>query len=197
MPRARIGLSFLSAISCLAAGTALAQPASLDRGAAGRIAALINDYRAANGLPRIPISAAMTLVAETHALDMAASPDGGASPQRGRDARGLPCNSHSWSDRGSWTPVCYTEDHRYGQAMWDKPREISRTYRGNGFEIGYWTGGGVDPAGALASWRGSPAHDGVILQQGDWGRAPWRAMGVGVAGHHAFVWFGWDPDPEG
>lgn len=179
-------------------GVAAAQSAGPDRVAASRIAALINDHRAANGLSRIPISPSLTWVAETHALDLAAEPDGGASPTYGHDARGLPCNGHSWSNRGAWTPVCYTEDHRYARAMWDKPREITRgAYSGNGFEIGYWSGGMVDPGQALQSWQSSPQHHAVILQQGDWARQPWRAMGVGVAGHHAFVWFGREPDTAG
>jgi cysteine-rich secretory family protein len=167
-----------------------------DRSTAARIAVLINDYRAANGLPRIPLSRSLTAVAEAHVVDMAASEDGGLSFVRGRDARGLPCNAHSWSSRGGWTPVCYTEDHHYARRMWSKPAEITRgAYPGYGYEIGYQTSGIVAAENALRSWQSSSAHNAVILERGSWKGKNWQAMGVGAYGHSAFVWFGAEPDP--
>ena len=62
-------------------------------------------------------------VAEAHVQDLSYNqPVGGQ------------CNMHSWSDRGSWSGCCYTDDHAASQCMWDKPRELTR-YPGNGFEI--------------------------------------------------------------
>lgn len=160
------------------------------------IAALVNDHRRANGLPAVPFSPSLALVAETHARDLAALPDGGAGGDFGRDRRGLACNAHSWTDRGSWTPVCYTADHHYAARMWSKPREITGgRYPYYGFEIGYWTTGAVDAAGAVEGWKRSAAHNGVILEQGVWRGKNWQAMGVGVHGRFAFVWFGQEPDP--
>lgn len=186
-------LAFLLSISFAISSNA--QQAPLDRETAQRIASLINAYRSEHNLPPIPYSESLTRVAEAHAMDMVGAPDGGASGSYGQDARGLPCNSHSWSNRGAWTPVCYTSDHRYAGGMWNKPREIAPLYPFPGFEVGYWTSGAVDPAQALSTWRSSASHNAVILGQGIWAAAPWRAMGVGVAGHHAFVWFGREPDP--
>jgi hypothetical protein len=166
-----------------------------DRVTAARIAELINDYRTANGLPRIPLSPSLRAVAEAHVLDMAASEDGGISFVRGQDERGLPCNSHSWSNRGNWTPVCYTGDHHYAEAMWSKPREITRgAYPGYGFEIGHQSTGTVVAENAVQGWQSSPAHNAVILELGPWRGKDWQAMGVGVYGHSAFIWFGQEPD---
>lgn len=170
--------------------------ATLDRATAVAIAEGINAYRGSRGLPAIPFSRSMTQVAEAHALDLSNSPDGGAAYQRGRDSRGLPCNLHSWSARGAWTPVCYTEDHHYAQAMWDKPREITGVYRDYGFEIGHWSSGAVTADGAVENWKSSSAHHAVIAEIGTWKDAHWQAMGVGVSGHVAFVWFGKVADPQ-
>lgn len=170
--------------------------AGLDRATAAAIAERINAYRQSRGLPAIASSRSMTQVAEAHALDISNSPDGGASYERGRDSRGLPCNLHSWSARGAWTPVCYTADHRYAQAMWDKPREITGVYRDYGFEIGHWSGGAVTAQGAVENWKSSSAHHAVIAELDIWKGANWQAMGVGVSGHVAFVWFGKVADPQ-
>jgi hypothetical protein len=185
---------------------AYAGPVSLDRLTAMQLATMINQYRQHQGLPPIPVSPSMTLVAEAHALDTASEPDGGLAFDRGRDRRGVPCNAHSWSNRGPWKPVCYTIDERYADAMWSKPREITRgLYSGDGFEIEYQSTGQVTARDALSGWMDSPEHLEVILEQGPWDNSfwrtagyrdsHWRAMGVGVAGYHAYVWFGKDPDP--
>jgi hypothetical protein len=182
-----------------------ANSASLDRSTAMQLAAMINQFRQRNGLPPIPISPSMTLVAEAHAMDTAQEPDGGLSFVRGRDRRGVPCNAHSWSNRGPWKAVCYSIDERYADAMWSKPREITKgAYNGDGFEIEYQTTGQVTASEALRGWMESPEHLEVILEQGPWDTSfwrtagyrdsHWRAMGVGVAGYHAYVWFGKDPD---
>ncbi|HEU0099185.1 MAG TPA: CAP domain-containing protein [Allosphingosinicella sp.] len=179
----------------IALQAAAAAPSQPDRATAAAIAAKINDYRVANGLRPVPYSPSLRAVAEAHVLDMAASADGGLAFVRGRDSRGLPCNAHSWSDRGRWTPVCYTGDHRYSARMWSKPAEITGgAYPGYGFEIGHQSGGTVTAEGALRGWQSSPAHNAVILERGPWKGKNWQAMGVGVLGHTAFVWFGQERD---
>ena len=167
-----------------------------DRAVESEIADRINAYRVTLGLPPVPVSPLLTRVAEAHAIDLTTSADGGSQPDRGRDARGVGCNLHSWSDRGRWTPVCYTPDHRYAQAMWDKPREITGgAYPADGFEIAHWTSGTVDAGDAVAGWKSSAPHNAVMAEQDIWRGAHWQAMGVGVSGHVAFVWFGKLPDP--
>lgn len=155
------------------------------------LARLVNDYRNATGLPDVPVSKSLTHVAQAHVLDLHYH-----EPDSGTDDRGLACNMHSWSDQGEWSPVCYTSDHANAAGMWSKPREITgNIYTGNGYEISYGFSGQASPSGALDAWQDSPGHNGVIIEQDEWG--PWQAMGVAVYEHHAVVWFGEEVDPQG
>ncbi len=152
------------------------------------LAQLMNDYRQAECLAPIPVTASLTAVAQWHVWDLDVNhPYGGE------------CNLHSWSDGSLWTPVCYTADHANASGMWDKPREITaNAYTGNGFEIAYWTSGTATPEGALSGWQGSSGHNDVILNAGIWeSYNPWPAMGVGMRAGYAVIWFGGTADPQG
>jgi hypothetical protein len=83
--------------------------------------------------------------------------------------------------------------------MWSKPNEITGgVYFAAGYEIAYNASGGATAAGALAAWKASPGHNDVILNQGIWAsRDPWPAMGAGIFGGYAVVWFGDMTDPRG
>ena len=48
---------------------------------------------------------------------------------------------------------------------------------------------------ALDEWKRSPAHTGVILNRTMWASYRWGAIGVGIVGGHASVWFGIEADP--
>lgn len=149
---------------------------------------LINDYRQQNGLSRVRISRSLMLVAQTHVKDLVEN-----QPNTGS------CNLHSWSNKGNWSPVCYTGAPSNYSAMWNKPREITNNaYPGNGFEIAYWTSATATPSQAMNAWKGSPDHNAVILQQGDWASMPsWPAVGAGMYKGFAVVWFGDRDDPLG
>ena len=73
--------------------------------------------------------------------------------------------------------------------MWDKPREIAN-YAGNGYEIAHYTSGVVTAQSALNGWKGSSAHNDVILNKDIWASHPWKAIGACFDGHYACVWFG-------
>ena len=77
--------------------------------------------------------------------------------------------------------------------MWDKPDELT-VYTGNGYEISHGGSGTVSPTSALNGWKNSSGHNDVILNQGIW-TTPWGAMGVGIDGSYAHVWFGHQADP--
>ena len=145
---------------------------------------LIMQYRAEKGLPRIPLSTSLTFVAKTHAKDLDQN-----QPDKGN------CNMHSWSNKGTWTPCCYTRDHAKAQCMWDKPKELTN-YTGNGFEISYWSSGGANARGVLASWKSSSGHNSVMINKGMWSSHPWQAIGIGINGNYAVVWFGEVKDVE-
>jgi len=155
---------------------------------------LINEYRAASGLPPVPVSRSLTTVAQLHVRDLQEH-----RPNSGSDGRGLACNLHSWSSNGPWTPVCYTADHTYASGMWDKPREITGgVYSGTGYENAFASyGAPATAAAALASWQASPGHSATILERGTWASASWPAMGVGISENFAVLWFGNLADPQG
>jgi len=148
------------------------------------LARMINDYRA------VPVSRSLNAVAEAHVRDlMEHRPDSATAFGRGA------CNMHSWSSAGSWKPVCYTSDHARAAAMWSKPREITRgAYPGNGYEIAYWWSGRITPEIALSGWEDSRPHNALIVEDGPWRGADWQAMGIGIDGNYAVVWFGKEPD---
>jgi hypothetical protein len=145
---------------------------------------LVNQYRQQHGLGRIPLCRSLTHVAKVHAMDLQRSP------------RKPGCNMHSWSQSRRWKGCCYTSDHARARCMWSKPRELTK-YRGNGFENAFAAWRKATAAGALASWKGSPGHNGVILNQGMWKKWRWRCLGVGLYGRYGVLWFGKAKDPAG
>ncbi len=147
-----------------------------------RLYRLLMDYRNSKGLPPIPLSRNLSFVAKIHVRDLQAHPPTGK------------CNFHSWSDYGAWSSCCYTDDHARAKCMWDKPRELTE-YPGNGYEIASWNSAQYSPDAALSGWKGSSLHNAVIVNSGTWARIKWRAVGVGIYGSYAVVWFGEESDP--
>lgn len=145
----------------------------------------INAYRKQYKLPRIPLSASMTTVAQIHAKDLETN-----QPVKGK------CNLHSWSDQGSWSACCYTNDHARAKCMWEKPKELS-TYPGDGYEIAYWQSDGANAKAAMSGWKKSTPHNNMLINRDIWKKLTWNACGVGLYGNYAVVWFGKEKDPEG
>lgn len=156
---------------------------------------LIMEYRAANGLPSIPLSTSLTTVAGRHAEDTRHNIwEAGLTLPEG-------ANLHSWSD------APYYGDHRQPAIMWEAPQRLGTPYIGNGFEIS--AAGYSSVEAALEGWKGSPGHNNVILNQDIWTGADWNAIGVGISqpenydfsvpfgGFVYHVWFGREVDPAG
>lgn len=143
---------------------------------------LLMKYRKEKGLPSIPVSPSLTYVAQTHADDLQSFYTGSGK-----------CNLHSWSSHGKWTSCCYTDDHKNAPCMWDKPRELT-SYKGDGYEIAYWNSQGIIPEKALQGWKKSKGHHAMIVNQGMWSDSRWRAIGIGIKGNFAVVWFGEEAD---
>ena len=151
---------------------------------------LINEYRKQKGLPEVKLSASLSYVARVHAMD-----------QTENFKEGKRCNMHSWSDKGSWSSCCYTPDHKKSKCMWDKPRELTN-YQGDGYEISYWSTFNYPSPEAfakdiLAGWKKSQGHNDVIINKSIWKNVTWNAMGIGVYGEYANVWFGKEDDSAG
>jgi uncharacterized protein YkwD len=146
---------------------------------------LMMSYRAELDLDPIPLSVSLTVVAQTHSKDLFEN-----KPVTSE------CNMHSWSDKGEWTSCCYTSDHAQAACMWNKPRELTN-YTGNGYEIAAGsTASNITPQNALNLWKGSPGHNNVITNSGSWTKE-WKAIGFGMVGGYATVWFGREEDPDG
>ena len=151
---------------------------------------LINEYRVQKGLPEVKLSASLCYVARTHAID-----------QTENFKEGKRCNMHSWSNKGNWSACCYTPDHKNAKFMWNKPRELTN-YQGDGFEISFYSTyeytSTEDVAKAiLDGWKKSPGHNDVILNKNIWKKVSWQAMGIGIYGEYANVWFGMAEDEAG
>jgi hypothetical protein len=147
------------------------------------LADLINEYRKEKGLPEVTISLSLTYVAQVHARDLMLH-----YKQNSR------CNMHSWSENGAWTSCCYTPDHRNASCMWNKPRELTK-YPGDGYEIAFFSNYPYSTPGGFASdilkgWKKSKGHNEIIVNKGKWNKSTWKALGIGVYGNYAVVWFG-------
>ncbi len=147
---------------------------------------MINEYRKQYNLAKIPVSRSLTYVAQLHVWDLNENKPNSKSS----------CNMHSWSDKGSWTACCYTSDHAKASCMWDKPRELTN-YSGNGFEISHGTFGyNANAESALKGWKNSSGHNNVIINKSIWANSKWDAIGIGISGGFAVVWFGKTKDIE-
>ncbi|MDU5923980.1 MAG: cell wall-binding repeat-containing protein [Finegoldia magna] len=153
---------------------------------------LVNDYREQHGKKRLKVSKSLMKVARTHINDLNMNFDIN-NPQV--DSRGIKGNIHSWSDKGNWTPVVYTKDHKYSKLMWNKPKELTG-YDQAGFEIAT---GASTPQHALENWKKSTKHNDVILSQNTWsdptpeqiedGASGLSNIGVAINGRYACIWF--------
>ena len=147
----------------------------------------IMEYRKQNGLPAIPFSKALTIVAKSHVDDLEIT----------ESSRKSSCNMHSWGESLSWTSCCYTNDHAQASCMWNKPKEMT-SYPGAGYEIAHGGSGSfvATAESALSGWKKSSGHNSVILNKGIWKNKSWEAIGIGIQGAYAVVWFGEESDPN-
>jgi len=155
---------------------------------------LINEYREGLGLVRVSPSKSLSLVARMHSRDLYEN-----KPYIAQDGNGNQCNMHSWSNKGGWSPACYTNDNSKAESMWNKPKEITNNiYTGLGFENVYRTSEEkVSTSTVLERWKNSPAHNVVITESGIWKGMNWPAMGVSIYKNVAVIWFGDKEDPQG
>lgn len=166
------------------------------------LARLVNEYRVSQGLRPLPVSKSLTYVARTHNKDQI---------QHFRldltDSRGIEANAHSWSNHGNWTPVRYTDDHRYKSGIHNKPSELTN-FKVKGFEIemdiqdgrdnsmNYAISRNVTPSHALEAWQTSPGHNALLISEGQWSNL--SVMGVSIHNNFADIWFARETnDPAG
>ncbi len=139
---------------------------------------MINDMRVQNKLPVIPLSDNLSMVAYIHLNDIIES----KLQENG-------CGLHSWSASGRWTPCCYTKDPSGIKCMKQKPKELTG-YPGNGYELIYSGDDKATPADAAELWQQVNASADMILSRGKWKSFQWKAIGIGIKGNYALLWFG-------
>ncbi len=145
----------------------------------------INKYRSDNHLAGIPLSVSLCYVAQVHAKDLTYNRPAGRS-----------CSLHSWSDRGRWSPCCFSDANPAYPCMWNKPKELTR-YKFKGYEIIYWENDLITPLTALTQWKLQAHFNDMILNKGSWTKKTWRAIGICIFEGYAIIWLGEEADVQG
>ena len=136
---------------------------------------LLNEYRAANGLPPIAASKSLSLVANRHVLDL---------------EENIGTITHAWSD-AEYDP----SDSTTWPSMWEAPQRFDTAYETFGFENAFFSSAGATAEDAFSSWSQSSGHNAVILNQDVWANTEWKALGIGIYEDYAVMWVGESSDP--
>jgi hypothetical protein len=132
---------------------------------------IVNEYRKQNNLPEISLSEPLSKLANRHLLDISLN---------------LKSFTHGWSN----CPYDIKDDDTW-DCVFDAPKRLKTGYDGRGFENLYRNNGGnATPALALAAWKKSPMHNGLILNLEAWKDTKFDAFGVAIIGNQAALWFG-------
>ncbi len=138
---------------------------------------LINDYRAANRLPAVQTSDALSAVANRHLLDI---------------TQNIGKLTHGWSN----CPYDIANPSTWN-CMMAAPVRLRSGYAGNGFENLYHNlYAAATPAAALDGWKKSYFHNALILNQDSWKGSRFDAFGVAISGGWAAMWFGSSRDSD-
>lgn len=145
---------------------------------------LVNDLRKSRGLPTLQLSKSLSYTAYQHIRDLYINKPDTAS-----------CNMHSWSDKGSWTPICFPKEQGKKKNVNDKPKELT-SYQGQAHEILYWVNGTALPDEVFDQWRTTNQSASLILNTGKWLKTNWKNMGISIYKGYASLWLGEAQDPE-
>ncbi len=133
---------------------------------------LVARYRAANGLPAIRLSPALSMVANRHIIDL---------------VQNVKSFTHGWSN----CPYDFNVEKTW-PCVGDSPKRLNSGYTGQGFETLYrTTTGKATPALAMEAWKKSKLHNSIILNLDMFKNMPWDEVGVAVDGQYAALWFGY------
>ncbi len=132
---------------------------------------IVNEYRAQNNLPQIPISEALSVLANRHLLDISFN---------------IKSFTHGWSN----CPY-NIDDNDTWDCVFEAPKRLKVGYNDKGYENLFRNNGGnATPALALAAWKKSPLHNGLILNLENWKNTKFDAFGIAINGNLAALWFG-------
>ena len=145
---------------------------------------LIDDLRKEHDFNKIAISKSLMYVAQQHAKDL--------YDNRPQDQEG--CTLNSWSDAGSWTSCCFTEDFNQVKCMNNKPKELTN-YTGVGWELAF--DNYQNPQQTIDAWIKNGVHREILINKGGFDKNVWAATGIAIYKGYAVVWFGEDFDTTG
>jgi len=138
----------------------------------------INELRLDYGKPKLQLSASLSYVASLHADDLQINnPDTSI------------CNLSSWSDKGDWTPCCYTKYLHNPDCMWAKPKELT-PYPYRGYELVVFIQEDFNADTIINLWSDSKEVLDMILTRGSYSKKKWICAGVAVSDNYVSVWFG-------
>ncbi|MBF2047872.1 MAG: CAP domain-containing protein [Elainella sp. C42_A2020_010] len=160
------GQAIFNAIQCQGDGQELEE---------ARLHELVNQYRAEQGLPPIPRSPSLDLLANRHVLDIALN---------------IGQLTHSWSDC-DYNP----SDLRTLNCSSRAAQRLGTAYPGKVYENAHYNARGATAASALRGWQNSPSHNALLLNLNNWRNSRWRAMGIGIYRQYAVLWVGEERDP--
>ena len=143
----------------------------------------INQFRKQNDLNVLPVSTALSYVADVHVKDLYLHYDPFDN-----------CSLLSWSDNGRWEKCCAQAENY--TCMYDKPAELTQ-YKGKGYELVYYQNTQITSGLAFNAWKENATAKTMILQQGKYEDKKWQVIGVALFDGYASVWFGEKPDGEG
>lgn len=146
-----------------------------------RLINMINNFRKLNKLTELPVSKSLLMVAKMHASDLSTNqPDSGI------------CGLHSWSDKGKWIACCETE-LAAKNCFEAKASEITG-YKGKTIEMVFKIENEMSGPNVFQMIEKSQKAMDILLQKGIYSKKPWKAMGVGISGQYALIWFGDETD---
>jgi len=145
---------------------------------------LIDDLRKEYDFNKIAISKSLMYVAQQHAKDL--------YDNRPHEKGG--CNLNSWSDAGTWTACCFTEDFQQVKCMNNKPQELT-DYTAIGWELAF--DNYQNPQQTIDAWIKNGVYKEILINKGGFDKNVWAAIGIAVYKGYAVVWFGEDFDTTG
>lgn len=132
---------------------------------------MINDYRSQNNLPPVPMSAALSLVANRHLIDL---------------EKNIKSITHSWSN----CPYDIKEQNTWN-CVFNAPQRLNTDYAGRGYENLYRSATQTATAPlALDAWKKSPLHNSLILNLSFFKDDVYDACGIAIRGNYAALWMG-------
>jgi hypothetical protein len=145
---------------------------------------LIDDLRKEHDYNKIAISKSLMYVAQQHAKDL--------YDNRPQDKDG--CTLNSWSDAGTWTACCFTEDFNQVKCMNNKPQELTN-YTAIGWELAFDKY--QSPQQTIDAWIKNGVYKEILINKGGFDKNVWAAIGIAIHKGYAVVWFGEDFDDTG